>query len=613
MPEALVIDAGTIAPASVPSWARGSVGAKFRQGALAVRTGRSSQCVFDRQGSEMKIKIGLISVLLALTVSSMACTESMKAEQVTQRSQALSPDIPVDQVTLCGALLGAECPADAYCRAHDGVCGEVMLGWCAPLSEFCTADVAPVCGCDGETYSNECQMMSAGVSLDHMGACVSGCTSNDDCGPSGVCDIAGCGDEAEAGKCLKAPKICNRMWAPVCGCDGETYANDCRRLKAGVGLAHEGPCVTPCGGFAGLMCDEGEICYYPEGTCEWADHMGMCEAPPKFCPKNIDPVCGCDGESYRNACMMKRAGVSMSHKGLCCAPLACLIGEPIDSDDDGCADTCPTPLLCEGPNPQGCVNTGCDEGESCIVGMECTASTCFCDGQVGAWLCTKDCGGGTCVPDDEPVDLCADFEQPGCVQSGCDAGFVCDTSVGCVPSACGCDSETGAVMCTADCGGGTCVPEQGPLQCEEPNPQACTPGSCPDGSTCDLSQGCEPSHCACTDIGGEAHWNCTKDCVPGVCIPDAPQEGCCIKDLECGAGELCVNGESALGGVCKPIPPPAFPAISCWSDAGCPAEETCLGATVCPCGAQCFAPDAPGICTGGDALPGVPESPEESE
>ena len=629
----------------------------------------------------MSIKTWMCVVaMMAWAVTSVACAEVTVGEQTTTVAQALSPAGPAQAIQLCGALKADDCPDATYCRQHDGVCGEITIGWCAPVAEMCPLDVDPVCGCDGETYSNECAMMSAGVSLSAMGACEAGCASNADCG-SGVCDVVGCGDAAMPGACVKAPKYCNRMWAPVCGCDGETYSNDCRRLKAGVGLDHEGPCAAPCGGFAGLTCDDDEVCYYDEGTCEWADQMGVCEAAPEVCPKHIDPVCGCDGETYRNLCMMKRAEVSLDHEGVCCDPMLCLIGEAIDTDGDGCADLCPPAESCEEPNPAGCKNTGCADGEVCTYGLDCTPSICFCDGETGAWMCTKDCGGGTCVPEedpvdlcadfdapnpqactegscpegstcdlttgcqasschcvvldgephwnctkdcvpgvcipDEPVDLCADFEQPGCVASGCDDGFVCDTTEGCVPSACGCDPETGAVMCTADCGGGTCVPEEEPGDlCDEfhePNPQACTEGSCPEGSTCDLTTGCQASSCHCVVLDGEPHWNCTKDCVPGICVSDAPSEGCCDVDKDCASGELCVHAGGVLGGVCKPIPPPAFPALSCWSDAGCPGDATCDGGTVCPCGAQCFAPDSSGICSGSSDGPGEPDSPEESE
>ncbi len=46
----------------------------------------------------------------------------------------------------------------------------------------------------------------------------------------------------------------------------------------------------------------------------------------------------------------------------------------------------------------------------------------------------------------------------GCARTGCEAGLVCDRSVRCVPSSCGCDPQTGQWTCTSDCGGGVCVP-----------------------------------------------------------------------------------------------------------------------------------------------------------
>ena len=110
-------------------------------------------------------------------------------------------------------------------------------------------------------------------------------------------------------------------------------------------------------------------------------------------------------------------------------------------------------------------------------------------------------------------------------------------------------------MCTADCGGGTCVPDEPVDVCadfDEPNPQACTEGSCPEGSTCDLTTGCQASSCHCVVLDGEPHWNCTKDCVPGICVPDEPvdlcadfeQPGCvasgCDDGFVCDTTEGCV-------------------------------------------------------------------------
>ncbi len=55
--------------------------------------------------------------------------------------------------------------------------------------------------------------------------------------PAGQCHVAD-----SAGTCRKPPQMCTRIYAPVCGCDGKTYASDCTAAAKGVSVAAMGEC-----------------------------------------------------------------------------------------------------------------------------------------------------------------------------------------------------------------------------------------------------------------------------------------------------------------------------------------------------------------------------------
>lgn len=60
------------------------------------------------------------------------------------------------------------------------------------------------------------------------------------------CDfrIGSCGDNLAEGICVRVPRFCQRRltFRPVCGCNGQTYPNDCQRRQAVVSRRHDGRC-----------------------------------------------------------------------------------------------------------------------------------------------------------------------------------------------------------------------------------------------------------------------------------------------------------------------------------------------------------------------------------
>ncbi|CAC5391141.1 unnamed protein product [Mytilus coruscus] len=191
-------------------------------------------------------------------------------------------------------------PYNAMCRRRRCKYGEICRNDHCVCPRSCPLHGDPICGSNGKTYRNKCEMMKEGcrqrvdLTIQHNGRCEETCDPRINC-PETV-----------------------RM---VCANNGKTYINECImkkeacRLNTNLQIVDLGSCEderegsTSGDGGSGdeevlLICEENLNCRFG-GKCVADGHIGhRCDCN-KNCKAVRQTVCGSDGKTYGSLCQLQ--------------------------------------------------------------------------------------------------------------------------------------------------------------------------------------------------------------------------------------------------------------------------------------------------------------------
>jgi len=102
----------------------------------------------------------LLGLGLAFAIAIAAPSSSLHAQTWLQTGQT------------CGGIGNLQCPKGQGCQYPTGKCSQPDLaGTCVAVADTCSDKGPQICGCDGTTYANSCEIAKAAVAPDHTGKC----------------------------------------------------------------------------------------------------------------------------------------------------------------------------------------------------------------------------------------------------------------------------------------------------------------------------------------------------------------------------------------------------------------------------------------------------------
>ncbi|KAM5140325.1 agrin [Mantella aurantiaca] len=256
---------------------------------------------------------------------------------------------PSPQPTLQDACRGMLCGFGAVCEKSST---DPSQATCICKKTACPSVVAPVCGSDYSTYSNECELERAQCNQQRRIKVI----SKGPCGSRDPCSSVSCSygstcvrsTDGQTAKCV-CPTTCAGIPENiVCGSDGKDYRNECALNKQACDNQEnlykkfEGPC-DPC---KSALNDMNRVCRVNPRT----RRLDMLSRPEN-CPSRKEPVCADDGVTYDNECIMTRTGAI---KGM---DLAKVRSGQCQAQDK-CKDECKHNAVCL--NRRGITRCSCD-------------------------------------------------------------------------------------------------------------------------------------------------------------------------------------------------------------------------------------------------------------